>query len=160
MPAIVDELALPVLDGEQRGHHRLALVVGAAEEIARVGDLLVDAILGGAVPVDRERPRLLHHRAQRQATPVEMMPCTQSTFSCCTSFWKRSMVSLGDVSSSITSSILRPAMPPLRVETLDRPLRGADSILARGRRNAGARRQDADAYRLVLRDGRSERRRI
>ena len=46
------------------------------------------------------------------ATPVEMMPCTQSTLSCCTSFWKRSMVSLGEVSSSITSSILRPAMPP------------------------------------------------
>ena len=46
------------------------------------------------------------------ATPVEMMPCTQSTLSCCTSFWKRSMVSLGEVSSSTTSWILRPAMPP------------------------------------------------
>ena len=46
------------------------------------------------------------------ATPVETMPCTQSTFSCCTSFWKRSMVSLALVSSSTTSSILRPAMPP------------------------------------------------
>ena len=42
-----------------------------------------------------------------------MMPCTQSTLSCCTSFWKRSIVSLGEVSSSTTSSILRPAMPPL-----------------------------------------------
>src|SRR5262249_2543233 len=37
---------------------------------------------------------------------------TQSTLSCCTSFWKRSMVSLGEVSSSTTSSICRPAMPP------------------------------------------------
>src|SRR5262245_3776904 len=45
-------------------------------------------------------------------TPVEMMPWTQSTFSCCTSLLKRSMVSLGEVSSSMTSSILRPAMPP------------------------------------------------
>ena len=45
-------------------------------------------------------------------TPVETMPCTQSTLSCSTSFWKRSMVSLGLVSSSTTSSILRPAMPP------------------------------------------------
>src|ERR1700730_13766823 len=40
------------------------------------------------------------------------MPCTQSTFSCCTSLLKRSIVSLGEDSSSITSSILRPAMPP------------------------------------------------
>src|SRR5215813_13417034 len=45
-------------------------------------------------------------------TPVEMIPCTQSTFSCCTSRLKRSIVSLGEDSSSITSSILRPAMPP------------------------------------------------
>src|SRR5262249_42078301 len=42
-----------------------------------------------------------------------MMPCTQSTFSCCTSLLKRSMVSLGEDSSSMISSILRPAMPPL-----------------------------------------------
>src|SRR5215470_1528364 len=41
-----------------------------------------------------------------------MMPCTQSTFSCCTSLLKRSIVSLGELSSSMTSSILRPAMPP------------------------------------------------
>src|SRR5215472_19134333 len=44
-------------------------------------------------------------------TPVEMIPCTQSTFSCCTSLPKRSIVSLGEDSSSMTSSILRPAMP-------------------------------------------------
>ena len=61
------------------------------------------------------------------ATPVEMMPCTQSTFSCCTSFWKRSMVSLALVSSSTTSSILRPAMPPRGVELLDRPFGGAQA---------------------------------
>src|SRR5581483_6499945 len=49
-------------------------------------------------------------------TPVEMMPCTQSTFSCCTSLLKRSIVSLGEDSSSITSSTLRPPMPPLALK--------------------------------------------
>ena len=86
-----------------------------------------------AVPEDRERARLFHHRPERQRTPVEMMPSTQSTLSCCTSFWKRSIVSLGEVSSSITSSILRPAMPPRGVEPLDGPFGGvqaADAGLA------------------------------
>jgi hypothetical protein len=41
-----------------------------------------------------------------------MMPCTQSTFSCCTSLLNRSIVSFGVDSSSITSSTLRPPMPP------------------------------------------------
>jgi len=36
----------------------------------------------------------------------------QSTFSCCTSLLKRSIVSFGVDSSAITSSILRPAIPP------------------------------------------------
>src|SRR5450432_264374 len=45
-------------------------------------------------------------------TPEETMPCTQSTLSCSTSLRSRSMESLGLVSSSITSSTLRPAIPP------------------------------------------------
>src|SRR5262249_57518098 len=61
------ELALPVLDRKQRGHDRLAFVVGAAEEVARVGNLLVDAVLGSAVPVDREGSGFLHHRSEREA---------------------------------------------------------------------------------------------
>src|SRR5262249_18032787 len=60
------ELALPVLDREQRGHHRLALVVGAAEEVTRVGDLLVDAVLGRAIPINRQRAGFLHLRPERQ----------------------------------------------------------------------------------------------
>jgi hypothetical protein len=47
----------------------LAFVVGAAEEIARIGDLLVHTVLGGAVPVDGERARLLHHRTKRKSYP-------------------------------------------------------------------------------------------
>ena len=61
-----DELALPVLDRQQRGHDRLALVVGRAEQILRIGDLLVDAVLRRAVPVDRQRARLLDHGAERE----------------------------------------------------------------------------------------------
>src|SRR5262249_26303480 len=42
------------------------------------------------------------------------------------------------------------------IEALDRPLRGADAVLAGRRGNAGPRRQDADADGFVLRDGRAE----
>src|SRR6267142_1401280 len=45
-------------------------------------------------------------------TPVEMAPVTASTLSCSASLRKRSTVSLGLDSSSTTSSILRPRMPP------------------------------------------------
>src|SRR5262252_3593803 len=41
------------------------------------------------------------------------MPCTQSTFSCCTSLLNRSIVSFGVDSSSITNSTLRPPIPSL-----------------------------------------------
>src|SRR6478672_11270713 len=61
------ELAFPVLDREQRGHDGLALVVGAAEEVARIWQLFIHAILGRAVPVDREGLRLLGHRPEREA---------------------------------------------------------------------------------------------
>ena len=44
----------------------------------------------------------------------------------------------------------------LGVVALDRPLRGADAVLAGRRGDAGARRKDADPQRLVLRDGRRE----
>src|SRR5215470_4571284 len=46
-------------------------------------------------------------------TPDDTIPCTQSTFSCCTSLLNRSIVSLGVDSSSITSSTLRPPIPSL-----------------------------------------------
>jgi hypothetical protein len=50
--------------------------------------------------------------ATPRLTPVEIKPWTASTFSCRISRRKRSIVSFGLVSSSNTSSILRPAMPP------------------------------------------------
>src|ERR1700720_3605598 len=50
--------------------------------------------------------------ATPRLTPVEINPCAASTFSCRIKRRKRSMVSFGLVSSSNTSSILRPAMPP------------------------------------------------
>src|SRR5712675_188580 len=50
--------------------------------------------------------------ATPRLTPVEINPCTASTFSCRIKRRKRSIVSFGLVSSSNTSSILRPAMPP------------------------------------------------
>src|SRR6267143_2184435 len=45
-------------------------------------------------------------------TPVEMAPLTASTLSCSASLRKRSTVSFGLDSSSITSSSVRPRMPP------------------------------------------------
>src|SRR2546422_439892 len=45
-------------------------------------------------------------------TPVEIAPLTASTLSCSASLRKRSTVSFGLDSSSITSSSLRPRMPP------------------------------------------------
>ena len=50
--------------------------------------------------------------ATPRLTPVEIRPCTVSTFSCRIRRRSRSIVSFGLVSSSITSSNLRPAMPP------------------------------------------------
>jgi hypothetical protein len=44
----------------------LALVVGAAEEIPGIRQLLVDSILGSAVPEDREGTGLLDHRTEGQ----------------------------------------------------------------------------------------------
>ena len=82
-----------------------------------------------------------------------MMPCTQSTFSCCTSLLKRSIVSFGEDSSSITSSTLRPAMPPWALKrstahcVARMPLTpGAAAMPERGARMPIAQR-------LVLRDG-------
>ena len=50
--------------------------------------------------------------ATPRLTPVEIRPWMASTFSCRISRRNRSIVSFGLVSSSITSSNLRPAMPP------------------------------------------------
>ena len=61
-----DEFAFPIFDGEQRGHDRLTLVIRRAEQIARIENFLVHAVLRRAVPVDCERARFLHHRAERK----------------------------------------------------------------------------------------------
>ena len=67
MPATRGELAFPVLDREQRGHHGLAFVVGRTEEILRIGDFLVDAVLRSAVPIDGKCACFLDHRPERKA---------------------------------------------------------------------------------------------
>jgi hypothetical protein len=141
-----------------RGHHRLALVVGAAEEVMRVGDLLVDPVLGRAVPIDRQRPRFLHHRSERQADASrddsldavhllllhQLAEALDGILGRGFLFDDELDLAAGDAAGG--------------VETFGRPLCGADAIFSRGRRNAGARRQNADAYRAVLGDGRRERR--
>ena len=148
-----DELAFPVLDGEQRGHDRLALVVGRAEQIARIGDLFVDAILRGAVPIDRERARFFDHRSERKADAGRNDALHAVDF-----------FLLHELAEALDRVLRRgfflnhqldlaAADAAFGVVALDRPLRGADAVEARRRGDAGARREDADAQRLVLRDG-------
>ena len=156
MPATVTNLPFQCLMAQQRGHDRLALVVGAAEQVARIGDLLVDAVLRGAVPVDRERARLLHHRAERQpdAGRDDALHAVD-------------LLLLHQLAEALDRVLGRGLLldheldlaagdAALGVEALDRPLRGADAVLARRRGDAGARREDADAHRPCLRDRRRE----
>ena len=67
MPAMVANFPFQYLIAEQRPHHRLAFVVGAAEDVARVEHRLLDAILRGAIPEDGERLHLLGDRAHGEA---------------------------------------------------------------------------------------------
>ena len=138
------KLALPVLDRKQRGHHRLAFVVGRAEEIARIRDRLVDAVLGGAVPVKREGARLLDHRPERQpdAGRDDALHAVD-------------LLLLHELAEALDRVLgrgfvldhqlnLATADAALRVVTFDRPLRGADAVETGRRCDAGARRENAD----------------
>ncbi len=147
-----DELAFPVFDGEQRGHDRLALVVSRAEQIAWIGDFFVHAVLRRAVPIDRERARFLHHRTECEADArrddalhaVDLFLLHQLA-EALDGVLRRGLVLDHQLD-------LAPADATLRIVAFDRPLRGANSIEAWRRGDAGARRENADAQRLVLRD--------
>src|SRR5262249_57565721 len=56
-----------MLDRQQRGHHRLALVIGAAKEVLGIRQFFVDAVLSCAVPVNGERAHLLRHGPEWQS---------------------------------------------------------------------------------------------
>src|SRR5262249_24598272 len=146
------ELALPVLDRKQRGHDRLAFVVGAAEQVPRVGNLLVDAVLGGAVPVDGEGSSLLHYRPQRAARSGR--PAALHAVN---------LLLLDELAEALDRVLGRGFLldhdldvtagnAATSVEALDRPLRRTNTFFSRCRGDARTWRQNADAHRLVLRD--------
>ncbi len=145
-----DELALPVLDRKQRGHDRLALVVGRAKQEMRVGDLLVDPVLGGAVPIDGERARLLDHRAEREADAggddahgaVDLLLLHQLAEALDRILGRGLFL---DYQLDLAAGDAAVA-----VEAFGRPLGGTDAVFARTTGDAGAGRQDADAQRLIL----------
>ena len=113
MPAMRLELALPVLDGQQRGHHRLALVVGALKRYCGLG--IFSSTPSCVVPSQK----IVSARASSTTGPsarrdagrddalhaVDLVLLHQLAGSARWCPWAM-------VSSSMTSSILRPAMPP------------------------------------------------
>src|SRR5207244_338786 len=118
------------------------------------GELLVDPVLRGAVPIDRQRARLLHDRSKRQSDAgrddalhaVDLLLLHQLAEALDRVLGRGLLL---DHELDLASGDAA-----LDIEALDRPLRGADAVLARRRGDAGARRQDADAQRLALRDRR------
>ena len=148
------ELALPVLDRQQRPHHRLALVVGAAEDVARIRHRLLDAVLRGAVPEDQQRLHLLGDRAHRQAhagghdalhavdlvLQHELAQALDRVLRIGFFLDDQLDLAAGDAAGG--------------VDALDRELRAAQAAFADGAGDAGLRRDDADPQRHVLRDRR------
>src|SRR5712664_1592686 len=61
------ELALEILDRQQRSHHRFAFVVGRAENVAWIRHRLLDAVLSGAVPHHQQRLLFLRYRRDPEA---------------------------------------------------------------------------------------------
>src|SRR5581483_7019760 len=150
------ELALPMLDGEQRRHHRLALVVGAPEEVSRVGQLLVDAVLSGAIPKNGEGACLLHHRTKRQARA-----CRHDAQHAIDLFLLHQLLEALD--GVLGARLLldhqfdpAPGDAARGVELLHRPLGGAQTADAGAGSDAGAWRQNAELEGLGLSDGGGE----
>ena len=146
------ELALPILDRKQRGHDRLALVIGAAEQVSRIGKLLVDAVLGRAVPVDGEGSGFLHHRPEREAGAgrddalhaVYLLLLHQLAEALDRVLGRRFLLDHElDLAAGNAAA---------GVEALDCPLGGSNAVLSWRRGDARTRRENADAHRLVLRD--------
>ena len=61
------ELALEILDRQQRSHHRFAFIVGRTEHVFRIRHRLLDAVLGGAVPHHQQRLLFFGHRRHTEA---------------------------------------------------------------------------------------------
>ena len=146
------ELAFPMLDREQRGHHGLAFVVGRTEEIFRIRNCLVDAILRGPVPINGECACFLDHRPERK-THAGRNDALHAV----------DLLLLHELAEPLDRVLgrrlvlddqfdLAAADSVLGVVLFNRPLRGADAVLARSCGNPRAWRQDADAQRLILRD--------
>ena len=150
------ELALEMLDRQQRSHHRFAFIVGGAENVFRIRHHLLDAVLGGAVPHHDQRLLFLGHRRDAEADAGRDQAVDGLD------------LFLQDQAAKALDGILRVGLfldhqlelaagdAAILVHPLGRPLHRANAALAGGAGGARARRDDSDLERLVLRDGRRE----
>ena len=148
------ELALEILDRQQRAHHRFAFIVGGAENVFRIRHHLLDAVLGGAVPHHGQRLLLLGDRCHAETDAGRDQAVDGID------------LLLQDQASKPFDRILRvglfldhqlelaPGDAALLVHPLGGPLHRANAALAGGTGSARARRDDSDPERLVLRNGR------
>ncbi len=150
------ELALEILDRQQRSHHRFAFVIGRAENVARIRHHLLDAVLGGAVPHHQKRLLFLRHRRDPKADAgrdqsmnrLDLFLQNQTPKALDRIFW------IGLFFEHQFD--FAPGDPAVLVHPLGRPLHRANSALARGAGGAGPRRNNSNPQRLVLRQGRRE----
>ena len=150
------ELALEVLDRQQRAHHGFAFIVGGAEHIFRIRHHLLDAVLGGAVPHHGQRLLFLRHRRDAEAdagrdqalNDVDLLLQDQAP---------QPLDRILGIGLFLDHQLeLAPGDAALLVHPLGGPLHGADAALAGGAGNARSRCDDADPERLVLRQRRRE----
>src|SRR5439155_1033179 len=148
------DLALELPGREDRRHHRLGLVVDAAEGVARLRDRFLHALLRRRVPGEPERLELLAHRADGQ--PDRRRDAAGDDLGL---RLQRELAEALDGVLGIRLFLdhqldLPPGDAAGGVDAIDGELRAAQPRLADGSRDTGLRRQDANADGRRLREGR------
>ncbi len=145
--------ALESSRGEDRRHHRLGLVVDAAEGVPRLRDRLLHALLGGAVP-HQQQPLLLlggrtdgepDARGDHAGDDVDLLLQHELP---------EPLDGVLGVRLLLDDQLdLPPQDAAAGVDPLDRPLGPSQPRLADGRRHAGLRGEDADLHGAGLGEG-------
>ncbi len=150
------ELALEVLDRQQRAHHGFAFIVGGTENIFRIRHHLLDAVLGGAVPHHDQRLLFLGDGRDAEADAgrdqavngVDLLLQDQPP---------QPFDGVLGIGLFLDHQFeLAAGDAAFLVHPFGGPLHRADAALAGGAGSARSRRDDADPQGLVLRQRRRE----